>query len=112
MKAFMLLWVMYQTCKSLGYQCTLVKRCITVKKKGCHPEDGTMAKAERKYVPLPLVGPLNFLSHACTKHYNMAWECVSGKRYKCTLKRVVKKCGQMLISHYFNEEDVEGDKSN
>eukprot|EP00957_Ditylum_brightwellii_P017385 1309692-Ditylum_brightwellii.AAC.1 len=74
----------------------LVERCITIKKKVCPPKDCPMPKAERKYMPLPLVGPLNVLNHTCAKHYNVTWKRVSGKMYKCTLKGVVKKCGQMV----------------
>eukprot|EP00957_Ditylum_brightwellii_P203442 15334623-Ditylum_brightwellii.AAC.1 len=81
-----------------------------IKKKGHPPKDDPMPKAERKYEPLPLIGLQNILNHTCVKHCNMIWKCVSGKRYKYILKRVVKKGGQMLINYYFNEEDVEGDE--
>eukprot|EP00957_Ditylum_brightwellii_P083369 6338012-Ditylum_brightwellii.AAC.1 len=77
--------------------------------KGCPCKDYPISKTKRNYMPLPLVGPLNFLNHACAKHCNMTMKCVSGKRYKCTLNRVVKKGGQGLINYYFDEEDVEGE---
>eukprot|EP00957_Ditylum_brightwellii_P004589 348704-Ditylum_brightwellii.AAC.1 len=66
--------------------------------------------AESKYVPLPLAVPLKFLDHDYKEHCNMTWGCVSGKRYKCTLKKVVKKAWQMLINCYVDEEDIEGEE--
>eukprot|EP00957_Ditylum_brightwellii_P176156 13413312-Ditylum_brightwellii.AAC.1 len=67
-------------------------------------------RQKRKYVTLPLVDALHVLNDACAKHYNMTWKHVSGKRYEYTLKRIMKKCEQMLINYYFDEEDVEGEE--
>eukprot|EP00957_Ditylum_brightwellii_P076710 5830653-Ditylum_brightwellii.AAC.1 len=88
---------MYQPCNSLdcqwslvdsiGLDCqwSLVKINVMIKIIGHHTKDGTMLKAEKE-------------------------KCVSGRRNECNLKRVVKKCEQMIINCYFDEEDVEVDE--
>eukprot|EP00957_Ditylum_brightwellii_P059202 4493127-Ditylum_brightwellii.AAC.1 len=68
--------------------------------KSCPSKDDSKPMAESKYVPLLFVVPLKFLNHACKEHCNMIWGCVSGKRYKCTLKKAVRKGGKMVINYY------------
>eukprot|EP00957_Ditylum_brightwellii_P091214 6944416-Ditylum_brightwellii.AAC.1 len=51
-------------------------------------------------VKCPLVGPFNFLNHACQDHCNLSWRCVSGRRYGMFLKKLAKKGGHMFINYY------------
>eukprot|EP00957_Ditylum_brightwellii_P204173 15338010-Ditylum_brightwellii.AAC.1 len=97
-KTVKLFWAEYRMYMSFDYKWSLVERKVIIKKKGCLPKDDLKSKAKSKYMPLPMVGSLNLLSHACKKHCNMAWGCASGERYKCTLKKAVRKGGQMLIN--------------
>eukprot|EP00957_Ditylum_brightwellii_P148002 11269110-Ditylum_brightwellii.AAC.1 len=73
-----LLWAKAQACQFSDGDWSLVEWSFNYKDgenpKGGRPRKDAPAKHPmRKRVCQPLVGPLNFLNHACESHCNMSW---------------------------------------
>eukprot|EP00957_Ditylum_brightwellii_P074731 5680282-Ditylum_brightwellii.AAC.1 len=109
-KVVKLLWTDYQTCERFDSGWSLVEGFVTIKKKGGPYKNSTKPKDDGKYVPLPLIGPLSIINHACIDHCNLKLGCASRKRYECTLMKAVRKGGQMLINYYADDEVASRDK--